>query len=124
MRSAVPCGCRRATACEGGARPAAYLALPGRCVRHPDRDVMAIWSARSGWKVVLENTSRRPSTVLARLADATVPPPAVVESFVRDVLSGAREGGVPAPSVDAAALGDLLVSYVVRGWPEDEGSLF
>lgn len=112
------------TACEGGARPAAYLALPDRCVRHPDRDVMAIWSARSGWKIVLENTSRQPSVVLARLAEATVPPPAAVESLVRDVLSGAREGGAPARGADAAGLRELLGSYAVWGWPEDEGSLF
>lgn len=85
---------------------------------------MAIWSARSGWKVVLENTSRQPSTVLARLTEATVPPPAVVEGFVRDVLSGAREGGAPARGLEVAGLRELPGSYAVWGWPEDEGSLF
>ncbi|WP_284740362.1 DUF6292 family protein [Amycolatopsis sp. RTGN1] len=106
---------RQAAAWELGDRPAAYLALPGRCAAHPERDLMLIWSAERGWKVCLENTPHQPSAVVARLGTRVTAAPAEVREFVADVLAGRHKGGRSAPPLpgDGPGLTELLSGYAV-----------
>ncbi|RSD13586.1 DUF6292 family protein [Amycolatopsis eburnea] len=100
---------------EVGDHPAAYLALPARCVDHPGRDLILIWSSRRGWKLCMESTLHDPPAVVARLGTQVVPAPAEVESFVGEVLAGRRKGGRSAPSLpkEGPGLTELLSGYAV-----------
>jgi hypothetical protein len=96
--------------------PAAYLALSRRCARYPDDGLLLVWSAESGWELVLEHTELRPVQVLARFGDPLVPEPARVARFVDEVLAGRRRGGPPAGGA-ASGLAELLSGYSVIALP-------
>jgi hypothetical protein len=96
--------------------PAAHLALSRRSARHPGHGLLLVWSAESGWALVLERTELRPGGVLARLGDPLVPEPVRVARFVDQVLAGQRRGGEPARG-GAAGLAELLSGYTVIALP-------
>jgi hypothetical protein len=96
--------------------PAAYLALSRRCARAPERDLMLVWSADSGWELVLEDPELRPGEVLGRFGDPLVPEPAEVARFVDEVVAGRREGGGPARG-GVSGLAELLQPYTVLALP-------
>ncbi|MEU4252438.1 DUF6292 family protein [Amycolatopsis sp. NPDC026612] len=96
--------------------PAAYLALSRRCAQAPERDLMLVWSAESGWDLVLEHAELGPGEVLGRFGDPLVPEPGEVARFVDDVVAGRREGGRPARGA-ASDLADLLQRYTVLALP-------
>lgn len=108
------------TACESETRCAAYIALPRRGAGHPGRDLMAEWSARNGWAVVLEETPQARAEPVARLGPDLVPAPRVVAGFVGEVLTGRRTGGNGAAESaegDRGRLRELLVPYALIALP-------
>jgi hypothetical protein len=90
--------------------PVAYLALSRQCARHPERDLLLVWSGEAGWELVLEHTERRPGETLARFGEPLVPEPAEVARFVDEVVAGRRGGGRPAYGA-ASDLYELLKGY-------------
>lgn len=96
--------------------PAAYLALSRRCARHPERDLLLIWSAESGWELVLEHTELHPAETLARFGEPLVPEPAEVAHFVDEVVAGRRGGGRSAHGA-ASDLYENLRDYAVLVLP-------
>jgi hypothetical protein len=70
----------------------AYLALNRRWAGRPGKDLMLVWSERSGWTVSVETDPGEDTMVVARLGGDSVPEPEVVATFVADALAGDRIG--------------------------------
>lgn len=81
----------------------AYIALGGRAVAHPGRDVMLVWSATQGWTVSIETEPGEPLIVLGRLSGDVVQAPGQVAGLVAESL--ARRGAQPSPVVRPPLLG-------------------
>jgi hypothetical protein len=96
--------------------PAAYLALSRRCARHPERALLLVWSAESGWELVLEHTELHPEESLARFGEPLVPEPVEVAGFVDEVVAGRRRGGRPATGASTDRY-ELLRGFAVLVLP-------
>jgi hypothetical protein len=71
----------------------AYVALR-QAARHPDEDLMLVWSERTGWALAVETDPGAGSSVIAHFGGGdAVPEPSLVARFVREVLAGRREPG-------------------------------
>jgi uncharacterized protein DUF6292 len=69
----------------------AYVALARHSGRHPGRDLMLVWSERTGWAVAVETDPGTPSAVIAYFGGQDpVPEAYAVAAFVDDVLAGRR----------------------------------
>jgi hypothetical protein len=96
--------------------PAAYLALSRRYAQAPERDLILVWSAESGWELMLEHAELGPGEVLGRFGAPHVPEPVEVAHFVDEAVAGRWEGGLPASGA-ASDLADLLQRYTVFALP-------
>ena len=81
----------------------AYLALGGRAVGHPGRDVMLVWSATQGWAVSIETEPGEPLIVLGWLSGGVVQAPGRVAAFVAESL--ARRDAEPSSVVRPPLMG-------------------
>jgi hypothetical protein len=94
----------------------AYLALNRRWSHRPGKDLMLVWSERTGWTVSVETDPSEDPMVVARLGADSVPEPDVVAQFVTDALAGDR-AGFEAPVVpielNRVRLAERLNRYVV-----------
>lgn len=95
----------------------AYLALARRWPARPSRDVMLVWSERTGWTVSVETDPDEAPLVVARLGGADpVPEPRVVSQFVTDALTGHEAGPGQALTIkpNRARLAEGLTRYAAR----------
>jgi hypothetical protein len=92
----------------------AYLGLAGDTPTHPGRDLMLVWDERLGWRVAVEPGGAQREPVLRYLGGDTVPAPATVAGFARDVLAGrSREQFRPVPPpLDRAELAARMAAFV------------
>jgi hypothetical protein len=94
----------------------AYLALARRWPARPGRDVMLVWSERTGWTVSVETDPDETPMVVARLGGADpVPEPRTVAQFVTEALTGQETGAGPATTIktNRASLAEGLTRYAV-----------
>jgi hypothetical protein len=96
--------------------PVVFLALSRRSARHPERDLLLVWSAGDGWQLALEHPESRPGETLAWFGEPLVPEPAEVARFVDDVVAGRRRGGRPAAGA-SSDLYESLKAFAVRALP-------
>ncbi|SEQ94002.1 hypothetical protein SAMN05216188_106291 [Lentzea xinjiangensis] len=98
---------RDGISCEVTDTATAYIALGGRAVEYPGRDVMLAWSATRGWTVSIETDPAEPPIVLARSTGDVVPAPEAVARLVADSMThrGVRE--FPAAGVQLMGWSDL-----------------
>ncbi|WP_132115499.1 DUF6292 family protein [Actinocrispum wychmicini] len=75
----------------------AYLALTRRWSRRPGKDLMLVWSERTGWALLVETDPGETPVSVARLGGECVPPPEVVARFVADALTGPGSQPATAP---------------------------
>jgi hypothetical protein len=94
----------------------AYVALAGQSALVPGRDLMLVWSERTGWVLAAETDPGEPPSVIAYFGgEDPVPDPLAVAAFVDDVLAGRRtQGERPAFSIvgNRADLADTLSPYI------------
>jgi hypothetical protein len=74
------------TTCEVTDTVTAYLALSRRGFRHPEHDLMLIWSERQGWSVSVETDPTETPVVLSCLGGDAVPDPTAVARFVTESI--------------------------------------
>jgi hypothetical protein len=103
--------------CEISDTATAYVALVNRFARHPDEDLMLVWSEQSGWSIAVERDPRAAPKVIAYIGGPDpVPEPHLVAAFVDEVLKGDRGRG-ERPSFDGmhnrAVLAERLAPYVL-----------
>ncbi|WP_134046142.1 DUF6292 family protein [Amycolatopsis arida] len=85
-----------------------YVALPQRCPRYPNRDLMLVWGDRDGWVVAVETDPAEEPVIVAYFADDVLPEPAEVARFVRGLGAGEPVGLVVPPRWrERSATGDL-----------------
>ncbi|HEY4460380.1 MAG TPA: DUF6292 family protein [Pseudonocardiaceae bacterium] len=91
----------------------AYLGLALRSARHPDHDLMLVWSERHGWVLAVETNPAEQPAVLACLGTDLVPEPAKVARFVTDTLAHFPQGEHLPPNltVGRRQVGSLLARY-------------
>jgi hypothetical protein len=94
----------------------AYLGLAVRSGRHPDHDLMLVWSERHGWALAVETTPAERPAVLAYLGADLIAEPGVVARFVADALVELpdREGVPPSITAGRRDVGALLARYAER----------
>lgn len=95
----------------------AYLALARQWPARPGRDVMLVWSERTGWTVSVETDPSETPMVVARLGGPDpVPEPRAVAEFVTEALTEQEPGPAPAPAIkqDRAKLAEGLTRYAAR----------
>jgi Family of unknown function (DUF6292) len=93
----------------------AYVALASRSARYPGRDLMLVWSERTGWAVAVETDPGARSQVIAYFGgDNPVPDPLAVAVFVDEVLTAGRaRNGRPAFTLNnRPELAGKLARYV------------
>nr|WP_157527346.1 DUF6292 family protein [Kibdelosporangium sp. MJ126-NF4]CEL14319.1 hypothetical protein [Kibdelosporangium sp. MJ126-NF4]CTQ88686.1 hypothetical protein [Kibdelosporangium sp. MJ126-NF4] len=77
-----------ATSFEVSDTATAYLALAQRSPDSPARDLMLVWSERSGWILSVETDPGEAPVVIDRIGGTDpLPEPSVVARFVADALS-------------------------------------
>jgi hypothetical protein len=96
----------------------AYLAMARQWPGRPGRDLMLVWSERTGWIVQVETDPGEQPMVVARLGGRDpVPEPEVVAKFVADALAQERSDVAgPAVSMETnrAHLAEVLTRYVTN----------
>ncbi|ONI77810.1 hypothetical protein ALI144C_30705 [Actinosynnema sp. ALI-1.44] len=78
----------------------AYLALARRWPARPGRDLMLVWSERTGWAVSVETDPGEAPITIARLHGDPLSKPGTVARFVVDAIDHSRAG---APSLPTSA---------------------
>jgi hypothetical protein len=96
----------------------AYLALAREWPGRPGRDLMLLWSERSGWTVSVETDPGEQPMVVARMGGRDlVPEPKVVAEFVTAAV--ARDSSEPAGAavsmeINRTRLAEALSRYVTK----------
>jgi hypothetical protein len=94
----------------------AYLAMARQWPGRPGRDLMLVWSERTGWIVQVETDPGEQPMVVARLGGRDpAPEPKTVAKFVADALALDRShvAGPPVPmETNRAHLAEVLTRYV------------
>lgn len=80
------------TTCEISDTATAYLALTRRCPARPGRDLMLVWSERTGWTVSVETDPDEAPITIARIDGDLLPSPETVARFVTNALGHHRVG--------------------------------
>lgn len=106
------------TTCEVTDTATAYLALTRRWPARPGRDLMLVWTARTGWILSVETNPQEKPIVVSRLGGIDpVPAPEAVAQFVTDALTR-RDSEFGRPSViveaDRVRLVEGLTRYAIR----------
>src|ERR1043165_8728767 len=70
----------------------AYVALTRRCPERPGRDLMLVWSERTGWTVSVETDPEEAPIIIARIDGELLPAPETVARFVTNALKHRRAG--------------------------------
>jgi hypothetical protein len=94
----------------------AYLALNRRWSGRPGKDLMLVWSERTGWVVSVETDPGEAPMVVSRFGGTdSVPEPKAVAQFVADALTGARRE-TPAAAIEPnrVRLAENLARYSAR----------
>ncbi|ONI81426.1 hypothetical protein ALI144C_18990 [Actinosynnema sp. ALI-1.44] len=73
----------------------AYVALARRWPARPGRDLMLVWSERTGWAVSVETDPDEAPITIARIGDDPLPTPDTVARFVTHALTERRFGARP-----------------------------
>jgi len=96
----------------------AYLALARQWPGRPGRDLMLVWSERTGWTVSVETDPGEQPMVVARLGGRDpAPEPKVVADFVSEAVtrdSSVAAGPPGSMETNRAHLAEVLTRYVTR----------
>ena len=107
-----------ATSFEISDTATAYLALARQWPGRPGRDLMLLWSERTGWTVQVETDPGEQPMVVARLGgNDPVPEPKVIAKFVADAVardSSAVAGPPVTIETSRAHLAEVLTRYVTE----------
>ncbi|ALG15054.1 hypothetical protein AOZ06_25280 [Kibdelosporangium phytohabitans] len=91
----------------------AYVALARRWSARPSRDLMLVWSERTGWAVSVETDPAEAPITIARLHGDPLPKPETVARFVADAVDH-RRGGAQSPAAPTPSTRAVLARGLAR----------